>query len=181
MVESKKQDVIIVEKLRKPFGSFKAVLTAREILIGKMVPGIFIGFLQGMFMLSVGTLILGVPFNGFFPLYLISILIFVTAISGVGLFISSICYNQQQAMLGTFIFMMPAILLSGYATPIENMPNWLQPITKLNPITYMLIISKGLFLKAMPAKTVAENLWPLCLIATFTITSSGLLFRKKIG
>lgn len=156
-------------------------LSAREILIGKMVPGIFIGFLEGMFMLTVGTLILRVPFTGFFPLYLVSILTFVTAVSGVGLFISSLSYTQQQAMLGTFIFMMPAILLSGYATPIENMPTWLQPVTSFNPLTYMLIISKGLFLKAMPAKTVFANLWPLSLIACFTITCSGILFRKKIA
>ena len=156
-------------------------LTAREILIGKMVPGILIGFLEGMFLVTVGTLLLGVPFTGFFALYLISILIFVTAVSGVGLFISSLCYTQQQAMLGTFIFMMPAILLSGYATPIENMPTWLQPITNLNPLTYMMIISKGLFLKAMPAKAVLQNLWPLSMIGCFTITCSGILFRKKIG
>jgi hypothetical protein len=67
-------------------------------------------------------------------------------------------------MLGTFVFMMPSILLSGYATPIENMPTWLQPVTALIPLKYMLIISKGLFLKAMPARIVFANIWPMVII-----------------
>ncbi len=156
-------------------------LVAGEILVGKMVPGILIGLCEGLFMLGAGALILKVPFTGSFFLYFFSLIPFVTAISGIGLFISSLSYTQQQAMLGTFVFMMPAILLSGYATPIENMPTWLQPITYVNPLTYMLVISKGIFLKAMPAKIVLKNIWPLFLIGCFTISSAGILFRKKLG
>ncbi|MBM3201106.1 MAG: ABC transporter permease [Chlamydiae bacterium] len=154
-------------------------LTSREILFGKMVPGIVIGIFEGMLMLLVGTTILGVPFTGSLCLYVLSLFFFVVAVSGVGLFISSLCYTQQQAMLGNFVFVMPAVLLSGYATPIENMPGWLQPITYVNPLTYMLIISKGIVLKAMPWQIVLENLWPLIPIGMFTITSAGILFRKK--
>lgn len=151
-----------------------------EILSGKIIPGIIIGLIEGLLMLGIGTLILGVPFTGSFLLYFFSLFIFVSSISGVGLFISSLSATQQQAMLGTFAFMLPAVLLSGYATPIENMPEWLQPVTYLIPLKYMLIISKGIFLKAMPAKIVFQNIWPLLIISLFTIVGAGLFFRRRL-
>jgi ABC-2 type transport system permease protein len=167
----------------RELGTFDQLLVSplgiAEILVGKMVPGICIGIAEGMAMLTIGTLVLGVPFTGSFLLYLLALTLFVTAVSGVGLFISSLCNTQQQAMLGNFVFVMPAILLSGYATPVENMPTWLQPISHINPLTYMLIISKGIFLKAMPFKIVLQNLWPLIPIGIVTISSAGILFRSK--
>lgn len=155
-------------------------LTPPKIIIGKLIPGILIGFLEGMFMLTMGTLVLGVPFTGSLLLYMISLFVFVTSISGIGLFISSLSMTQQQAMLGTFVFMVPAVLMSGFATPIENMPNWLQPFTYLIPLRYMLVISKGLFLKAMPAKFVFENLWPLLIIGAVNILGAGWFFRRRL-
>jgi ABC-2 type transport system permease protein len=168
----------------RELGTFDQLLVSPllpiEILIGKIVPGIIIGLMEGMLMLIVGTQILGVPFTGSFLLYLFSLFVFVSSISGVGLFISSLSSTQQQAMLGTFIFMMPAVLLSGFATPIENMPIWLQPVTHIIPLKYMLVISKGLFLKAMPLRIVFENIWPLALIGIFNVAGAGLFFRRKL-
>jgi len=168
----------------RELGTFDQLLVSPlmpwEILIGKIVPGIIIGFLEGMFMFTIGTLVFGVPFTGSLPLYLLSLIIFVSSVSGIGLFISSLSSTQQQAMLGTFVFMMPSILLSGFATPIENMPVWLQPVTHFIPLKYMLIISKGLFLKAMPARIVFANIWPLLIIGFFTIVGAGLFFRRRL-
>ena len=107
-------------------------------------------------------------------------IIFVTSISGIGLFISSLSATQQQAMLGTFIFMMPSVLLSGFATPIENMPSWLQPFTAVIPLKYFLIISKGLFLKAMPGRIVFANIWPLLIIGFINTVGAGLFFRRRL-
>jgi ABC-2 type transport system permease protein len=169
----------------RELGTFDQLLVSplipRQILIGKIVPGILIGMVEGGFMIFMGTFILGVPFTGSILLYFLSLFVFVSAISGVGLFISSLSNTQQQAMLGTFIFMLPSVLLSGYATPIENMPVWLQPVTYLIPLRYMLIISKGLFLKAMPARIVFENIWPLMLISLFSLVGSGIFFRRRIA
>lgn len=151
-----------------------------EILIGKTVPGILVGSLGGMFMAFMGVFVIGVPFTGSFLLFCLAILVFVTAISGVGLFISSISVTQQQALLGSFTFMMPSILLSGFATPIENMPTWLQPVTFLIPLRYMLVITKGIFLKDMSAMIVLQNIWPMILIGICTLVSGGLFFRKRI-
>jgi ABC-2 type transport system permease protein len=169
----------------RELGTFDQLLVSPlvplEILIGKIVPGIIVGMIEGSLMMTVGVFILGVPFTGSLPVFLISLLIFVTAISGIGLFISSLSATQQQAMLGTFVFMMPSVLLSGFATPVENMPNWLQPVAYIIPLTYMLVISKGIFLKAMPAAIVFENMWPMVIIGFFTILGAGWFFRRGIA
>lgn len=168
----------------RELGTFDQLLVSPlvpfEIVIGKIIPGIVVGILEGTLLLVVGTLLFNVPFQGSLFLLYFSLLIFVAAISGVGLFISSISSTQQQAMLGSFVTIMPSILLSGFATPIENMPVWLQPFTYLIPLTYMLKISKGLFLKALPAGDVFMNLWPVLLIALFNIVGAGLFFRRRI-
>lgn len=154
-------------------------LSTAQILIGKVVPGIVVGVLEGIVMLSVGTFILGVPFTGSLFLYLTSLIIFVASISGFGLFISSLCITQQQAMLGTFVFMTPAMLLSGFATPIETMPVWLQPVTYCIPLRYMLVISKGLFLKEWPSQFVFLQIVPMCVIGCITMVIAILFFRRR--
>ncbi len=168
----------------RELGTFDQLLVSPlvpfEILIGKIIPGILIGALEGLVLLSIGVFLFGVPFVGSFFPFLLSLLVYVTSISGVGLFISSLSMTQQQAMLGTFIFMTPSVLLSGFATPIENMPVWLQPVTYLIPMRYMLVISKGIFLKAMPAWIVLQNVWPMAIIGFFNLIGAGLFFRRRL-
>jgi ABC-2 type transport system permease protein len=168
----------------RELGTFDQLLVSplmpHEILIGKIIPGIIIGFIEGTFMLTMGTLVLGVPFTGSLLLYFMSLFIFVSSVSGIGLFISSLSTTQQQAMLGTFVFMVPSVLMSGFATPIENMPQWLQPFTYIIPLRYMLVISKGLFLKAMPAKIVLENAWPLIVISCVNFIGAAWFFRRRL-
>jgi ABC-2 type transport system permease protein len=168
----------------RELGTFDQLLVSplvpREILIGKIVPGIIIGMLEGTLLMVVGVLLFQVPFTGSIILFFLSLFIFVFAISGVGLFISSLSATQQQAMLGTFIFMMPSVLLSGFATPIENMPTWLQPVTYIIPLRYMLVILKGIFLKDMNTSIVLNNIWPMILISFFTVTGAGLFFRRRL-
>jgi ABC-2 type transport system permease protein len=156
-------------------------LSSIEILVGKTVPGIIIGLIEGILMWAAGVFLLGVPFTGSFILFVLSLFVFVTAISGVGIFISSLSATQQQALLGTFVVLLPSILLSGFATPIENMPDWLQPVTFLMPARYMLILSKGLFLKALSFSTVWSQIWPMCIIAFFTLSIAALLFRRRLS
>jgi ABC-2 type transport system permease protein len=168
----------------RELGTFDQLLVSPlmpyEILIGKIIPGVLVGMLEGMMMLFIGVVFLSVPFTGSYMLYTLSLLIFVISISGIGLFISSLSMTQQQAMLGTFVFMMPSVLLSGYATPIENMPNWLQPFTYFIPLKYMLILSKGIFLKAMGFKIVLENILFLFVISIFNLIGAMLFFRRRL-
>jgi ABC-2 type transport system permease protein len=155
-------------------------LVPGEIVVGKVMPGIVIGMFEGLLMMTCAILLFHVPFNGSFMMFLISLFVFVCSISGIGLFISSICKTQQQALLGTFVFGVPAILLSGYATPIENMPPWLQPVTYFIPLRYMLFISKGIFLKGVSAEIVFSRIWPMIVIAFCNLLGAGLFFRRRL-
>ena len=99
---------------------------------------------------------------------------------GIGLFISSLCATQQQAILGAFLFIAPAMLLSGFATPIENMPAWLQPLTLANPLRHFLVITRGIFLKGIGPGDVLRNTAPLLCIALVTLTAAAWLFRRRM-
>lgn len=168
----------------RELGTFDQLLVSPlqpiEILIGKTVPGIIIGLIEGSIIVFAAIWIFQIPFTGSLLLLYLSMFVFVLAIIGVGLFISSLCSTQQQAILGAFVFMTPAVTLSGYATPIENMPDWLQQATVINPLRYYLIIAKGLFLKDMPASIVFENIWPMALIALCNLTGAAWFFRRRL-
>ncbi len=169
----------------RELGTFDQLLVSPirpiEILIGKSIPATIIAALSGTLILFVGIFFFQIPFTGSLLAFYISMLIFITSIVGVGLFISSICRTQQQALLGNFIFMSPSISLSGFATPIENMPIWLQKITYILPLRYFLIIIKGSFLKGMSYSMALSHCWPMALIALFTLSGAVLFFRKKVG
>ncbi|MFI5142313.1 MAG: ABC transporter permease, partial [Bacteroidia bacterium] len=155
-------------------------LRPTEILIGKMAPAIIIGLLEGLLIWVVAVTIYGVPFRGSFVLLVFSIMLFALSIVGVGLFISSIAKTQQQAILGTFVFMVPSVSLSGYASPVENMPGWLQTATSVIPLKHFLITVKGLFLKDMTFLQVWSNTWPLLIIGSFTLTLAAWFFTKRL-
>ena len=168
----------------RELGTFDQLLVSPikpiEILIGKAVPAIIIGMAEGSIIILAAIFIFQIPFTGSFVMLYFSMFVFVTSITGVGLFISSLCSTQQQAILGSYVFMSPSILLSGFATPIENMPTWLQPFTYLIPLRYFLIVAKGSFLKAMPADMVFSNTWPMAIIAIFTLAAATWCFRTRL-
>jgi len=155
-------------------------LQPMEILIGKTLPAMLIGMAEGTVILAVGVFVLGVPFAGQLTWLYAGMLFYVSAIVGVGLFISSYARTQQQAILGAFVFMVPAIVLSGFATPIANMPDWLQTATAADPVRYFLVIAKGVFLKDMGASLVLDNVWPMAIIAAVTLTVATLMFRRRL-
>lgn len=155
-------------------------LSSMEIIIGKTVPPIIFGMLEGIFISLVGVFLFGVPFTGSVLLFLFSMFIFITSIVGAGLFISSLCSTQQQTFLGTSLYISPSVLLCGFITPIENMPNWFQPFTYLVPLKYYLVIAQGIFLKAMPFDIVFMNIWPMMLLGIITFTCAALFTRKRL-
>lgn len=122
-------------------------LSPSEILIGKSVPALVIGIAESTGMILVGVFVFGVPFRGSILLLYFSMVIYLAAIIGIGLFISSLAKTRQQANLYSFMFMVPAILLSGFASPIQNMPDGLQMVTEVNPIRHFMVIVNGAFLK----------------------------------
>lgn len=168
----------------REMGTFEQLLVSPlrpvEILSGKVVPAMVIGVAEALFILALGRLLFGVPFRGSPWLMLTAIGLFSYSIVGFGLFISSLAKTQQQAIIGAFVFMVPAISLSGFATPVENMPQWLQSATWINPMKHALIIFKGLFLKAMPPTEVFRHAWPLVIIGTVSLIFSGWLFTRRL-
>lgn len=169
----------------RELGTFDQLLVSPlnpfQILIGKMVPAILISLAEASAFLCIAIYLFQIPFHGSAALLYLSLLVFSSSIVGVGLFISSLSATQQQAILGSFLFLSPAVLLSGYATPIENMPQWLQDIDLINPLRYFLVIVKGIFLKDMPASIVWDNIWPMLAIGLCTFTASSWFFKRRIG
>ena len=151
-----------------------------QILIGKMIPAMLIGIVESTFLMILALNLFGIPFVGSLFLLYGSMIVFLFSIVGVGLFISAISHTQQQSILGAFVFMTPMMMLSGFATPIENMHPWLQPFTNLLPIKHFFIIIKGIFLKDMPAYDVFMHTWPMALIAVFTLSLAGWMFSRRL-
>jgi ABC-2 type transport system permease protein len=168
----------------RELGTFDQLLvspaTSFDILVGKTIPAMVFSILEGSLIIFVGVFLFQVPFTGSLFLLYCSMFVFILSIVGVGLFISSLSKTQQQAVLGSFLFMSPSILLSGFATPIENMPAWLQPVTYLIPLRYYLVIAKGIFLKDLPADIVFANIWPMAIIALGTLTAASWFFKRRL-
>lgn len=156
-----------------------APLRTHEILIGKLTPPIMIGLFHITLYVIVAVLIFGIPLRGSLFLLYGSAIFFLASVVGIGLFISAIAMTQQQAILGAFLFLVPAMLLSGFTTPIENMPTWLQPITLINPLRYFVIVVRGVFLKDIPVGEVVAQTVPLALIAVVSLSSAAWLFRHR--
>ncbi|PKN27533.1 MAG: ABC transporter permease [Deltaproteobacteria bacterium HGW-Deltaproteobacteria-21] len=127
-----------------------------EFILGKTIPFVLIGILQVALVTTVGVFWFGVPMRGSLLLLFICLLLYLLSFLALGLFISTISRNQQQALVTTFFFIFPIILLSGFIFPIANMPVVIQYFTYINPLRYFLVIIRDIFLKG----TGLETLWP---------------------
>jgi len=168
----------------RELGTFEQLLVTPlrplELLIGKIMPPAILGLMEGLLLALIGIFIFDVPLRGNPIVLVLTLAIFLLSVTSVGLMISSLTSTQQQAMISAFCFLMPAIILSGFATPIENMPEWLQTLTYVNPLRYMLTISRGIFLQDMPLASVLSNVWPMAIIGVVTAVSAAWLFRNRL-
>lgn len=156
-------------------------LTPAHIMCGKAVPGMLIAALQGCIIAGAAVFVYGVPFSGSVPVLLLGMLCYGLALAGIGLFISSLCNTQQQAFLGVFCFMVPAVILSGYVSPLENMPAFFQALASINPLTWFIYVLKGVFLKSFGFAQAMPLLWPLMAIAAVTMSAALFMFRRHIA
>lgn len=151
-----------------------------EIMTGKALPPIAIGLLQATLILLIALFWFGIPFAGsYFTLYL-SLLLFTVASVGIGLAISAYSANMQQAMLFTFVLLMPMMLLSGLASPVKNMPEILQRITLANPLRHAIELVHRVYLEGAGFVTIFNNLWPLVVIGSVTLPTATWLFRHRL-
>ncbi|MCX8049156.1 MAG: ABC transporter permease [Methylohalobius sp.] len=155
-------------------------LTPLEILIGKTVPSFIIGLAEGTLILVAAVTWFGIPFRGSLGLFYFALALYLLSAIGVGLMISSIARTQQQGLFGAFMFLVPAVILSGFATPIENMPEPIQYLTRLNPMRYFLTLARQSFLADSSFAQLWPELWPMALIGAVTLTLAAWLFRHRL-
>ena len=156
-------------------------LTPGLVMVGKTVPALIVAFGQATLVASAAVFIYRVPFLGSVGLLYLSMLCYGLSLAGFGLFISSLCETQQQAFLGVFSFMVPAVMLSGFIGPVENMPLVFRGLSWIDPLTHFISIVKGLFLKGHGFAILWPDLWPLLLIASFTMTTGFWMFRRRVA
>jgi ABC-2 type transport system permease protein len=151
-----------------------------EIMAGKALPSMLVGIVQATLILLVAQLWFRIPFAGsFFTLYA-GLSVFVLASTGIGLLVSSVAATMQQAMLFSFMIMMPFALLSGLATPISSMPEVLQYLTLINPLRYAIDIAHRVYLEGAGLALLIPELWPLALIAAVTLSVASWMFRRRL-
>ncbi len=151
-----------------------------EILVGKAAPGFIIGVAESTLIIAAAVFWFRVPLVGDLVTLYTGVVLFVLAAIGVGLMISSLAVTQQQALLGAFLFLVPAIILSGFSTPIANMPAAVQTITYIDPLRYFLVVLRGTFLQGASFRLLIDQFWPMALIAVTTLTTAAALFRRRM-
>ena len=151
-----------------------------EIMAGKALPSLLIGIIQATNILLVAQLWFRIPFAGSFVTLYAGLILFLLAAVGIGLLLSAIANTMQQAMLYSFLVMLPFALLSGLATPLSNIPGGLQMITLLNPLRYAIEIAERVYLEGADLRRIFPELWPLAAIAVVTLSGSSWLFRNRL-
>lgn len=151
-----------------------------EVLTGKIIPYILVGYIQVALILLAAKFLFHVPMLGSIPLLLIVSFLFIVANLAVGITFSTIAQNQRQAIQMSFFFFLPSLLLSGYMFPFRGMPNWAQDIGEVLPLTHFLRIVRGILLKGNTLADIAPQLWPIAIFAVLALTLGVVRYRQTL-
>jgi ABC-2 type transport system permease protein len=151
-----------------------------ELIIGKTIPFAMVGLIDLVIVTLGAILIFGIPFRGSALLLLFCSILFLMTSLGAGLFISTISQTQQQAMMSSFFFTMPAFMLSGFTFPIRNMPASIKAIAYLNPVRYFMEIVRGIFLKGAGVSAVWPQMLFLAVFGASILGLSAWRFHKRL-
>ena len=151
-----------------------------EIMAGKALPAMLIGTVQATNILLVAQLWFRIPFAGSFVTLYVGLSLFLLAAVGIGLLVSSVVATMQQAMLFSFVLMMPFSLLSGLTTPLSSMPQVLQYVTLGNPLRYAIDIAHRVYLEGAGFNLLLPDLWPLAVLAAVTLSVAAWMFRHRL-
>lgn len=169
----------------KEVGTFEmlisAPVTTHEIIIGKTLPYVILGVSNIPLILGVAIFGFDVPMRGSFLVLLLAALIFVCVTVSIGTLISTITRNQQQSMMAGFLFLFPAIQLSGLMFPLENMPLWMRMVAYVNPLTHFLLVLRNIMLKGGDWRMVTSHLVVLTVMAVVLVWISFKRFRATLG
>lgn len=155
-------------------------ITPIEFILGKSLPFALIGFADVIVITLIGVFWFGVPIRGDLMLLFFATTLYLMTTLGIGLLISTVSQTQQQAMMSTFFFYFPAVLLSGFMFPIANMPKLIQSFTVLNPLRYFLIIIRGIFLKGIGMNVLWPQMLALALMGFVTLWAAARRFDKTM-
>lgn len=151
-----------------------------EFILGKTLPFFLIGMLDVSLIATVGTLWFQIPFRGNILVLVTGAVLFLLCMLGVGLLISTVSSTQQQAMVTSFFFIMPAITFSGFGFPISTMPPWLQYLTYLSPLRYFLVVLRGTYLKGVGFDILWPQMLAMFFLGTGLLTLAVLRFHKAL-
>ena len=151
-----------------------------ELIMGKTIPYIIISLTQMVVVTIIAVFWFEIPLSGSLFLLFIATCIFLLSTLGVGLFISTVSKTQQQAMMTTFFFLLPFFMLSGFVFPIVNMPVVVQLLTYLNPLRYMLVIIRGIFLKGVGFDVLWHQYAAMAILGLIVFTGAVSRFRKRL-
>jgi ABC-2 type transport system permease protein len=151
-----------------------------EVMIGKIVPYIVVGYIQMMLIILAAKVIFQVPILGSLPLLLCVSILFIAANLAVGITFSTVAQNQLQAMQMAFFFFLPSILLSGFMFPFQGMPDWAQVIGSVLPLTHYLRVVRGIVLKGNGLADIAPELWPMALFLAVMMTVAVKRYRQTV-
>lgn len=151
-----------------------------EFILGKTIPFFLIGLADTVLIALVGTLWFHVPLRGSLTVLAAGTVLYLFCVLGIGLLISTLSQNQQQAMVSAFFFLMPAIIFSGFASPISSMPTALQWLTLLDPLRYFLVVLRGVFLKGVGFDVLWPQMASMAVFGTVILAASVLRFRKSL-
>ncbi|VVM05639.1 Inner membrane transport permease YbhR [Methylacidimicrobium cyclopophantes] len=152
-----------------------------EIVLGKVIPGFLVAMGEVTLIFLAAIFWFRIPFVGNLLALYVGLAFFSLAVIGVGLIISSISMTQQQALLGSFFFLSPAIVLSGFSTPLRNMPEVVQWVTLLNPLRFALVVVRRVFLEGAGFAEVWPQYIPMALIASISLLAAWGVFRRRVG
>ena len=151
-----------------------------EVLVGKILPYILVGYVQVAFVLTAAWLLFAVPMEG--SLWLLSgvLILFIACNLGVGITFSTVARNQLQAMQMAIFFFLPSLLLSGFMFPFNGMPHWAQAIGEVLPLTHFLRIVRGILLKGNGWAEIAPEIWPLAAFVTVVLIIALRRYRQTL-
>jgi ABC-2 type transport system permease protein len=151
-----------------------------EVMVGKIVPYIVVGYLQAGAILLAARFLFGVPMEGSVPLLLAAMFVFIVANLAMGITFSTIARNQLQAMQMAFFFFLPSLLLSGFMFPFRGMPAWAQSVGSVFPLTHFLRIVRGILLKGNGPADILPHLLPIAAFLVFVLTLGLRRYRQTL-
>ncbi len=151
-----------------------------EVLVGKIVPYVLVGYVQVGLILMVARILFHVPMVGSLPLLLTVSLVFITANLAMGITFSTVAANQLQAVQMAFFFFLPSMLLSGFMFPFRGMPGWAQVLGEVLPLTHFLRIVRGILLKGNGFAEVVRQLWQIALFAAIALAIGVKRYRRTL-